>query len=111
MICPYCQSENVKIETFQENTGSNTVSATTSRYREKGHGVVWWLFIGWWWWFVDLLLWFYLFIPRLILKLCASGWKRKKYVGTSGTVSTTQNSVGYRTVCTCQSCGRRLETS
>lgn len=46
MICPYCQSENVKIETFQENTGSNTVSATTSRYREKGHGVVWWLFIG-----------------------------------------------------------------
>ena len=102
MICPHCGSSNVAVNTFQENRGSVTTSHTHSRYREKGHGLLWWLFIGWWWWVIDLCLWIVFFIPRLLVKL----FRKKKYVGTSTTVSSTVNNVGYKTVCTCQNCGK-----
>ncbi len=101
MTCPKCQSTNVTVKTFQEDHGSTTTTVTTSKYKEKGHGCLWWLTIGWWWWVVDLCLWIFLFIPRLILQL----FKKKKYRGTSSTVSSTVRNVGYRTVCTCQNCG------
>ena len=105
MECPKCGSSNVTVNTFQEDHGSVTTSTTKSKYQEKGHGCLWWLTIGWWWWIVDLLSWIFLFFPRLILRLFASPFKKKKYKGTSTTVSTTVNNVSYKTVCTCQSCG------
>ena len=101
MICPKCKSTNVTVNTFQENQGSVTTSRTTSKYREKGHGCLWWLTIGWWWWIVDLCLWIFMFFPRLIFQL----FRRKKYVGTSSTVSSTVNKLQYKTICTCQNCG------
>ena len=104
MNCPKCGSTNVSIQTFQENRGTVTTSKTKSKYKEKGHGFLWWIFIGWWWWIIDLLSWIF-FIPRLILRLFAAPFKKKKYKGTSSTVSTTINNVGYKTVCTCQNCG------
>ena len=104
MICPKCGSSNVTVNTFQENTGSVSTSRTQSKYREKGHGCLWWLLIGWWWWIVDLFTWIFLFIPRLILRLFRAPFKRKKYVGTSSTVSSTVNQVEYKTICTCQNC-------
>ncbi len=100
MTCPKCKSTDVTVKTFQENRGSVTTSVTTSKYKEKGHGCLWWLTIGWWWWIVDLCLWIFLFIPRLIIQL----FRKKKYTGTSSTIKSTVRNVGYRTVCTCQNC-------
>ena len=105
MNCPRCGSGNINVNTFQENQGSVTTSRTKSKYKEKGHGLIWWLLIGWWWWIVDLLSWIFFFIPRLILKLFAMPFKKKKYTGRSSTISTTVNNVVYKTICTCQNCG------
>lgn len=99
--CPRCGSDNVEIKMYKENAGSQTITRTKSKYKEKGHGCLWWLLIGWWWWAVDLFLWIFLFIPRLIIQL----FKKKKYVGHETSVSTTRNSVHYRSMCLCKSCG------
>ena len=48
-------------------------------------------------------------IPRLILRLFASPFKKKKYKGTSSTVSSTVRNITYKTICTCQNCGHRWE--
>lgn len=105
MFCPVCGSEDIGQQVFQENAGSTTITQTTSKYKESGHGCLWWLLIGWWWWMVDLFLWIFAFWPRLILKLFASPFKKKKYKGTSTSVSKTINDVSYRTVCVCKNCG------
>jgi len=97
MVCPKCGSSNVNIQTFQENKGS--ITHTKSKYKEKKHGILWWLFIGWWWWVIDLILWIFLFIPRLLLRL----GRKKKYVGKS--TSITVNDISYKNVYTCQDCG------
>ncbi len=105
MECPKCGSSNVTVNTFQEDRGSVTTVKTRSRYQEKGHGCLWWLLIGWWWWIVDLLLWIFWFFPRLILRLFAAPFRKRKYRGTSSSISTTVSNVVYRTICTCQNCG------
>lgn len=105
LFCPKCGSEDVTKQVFQENKGSKTITNTTSKYKEQGHGCLWWLLIGWWWWAVDLILWFTMFFPRLILRLFAAPFKKKKYKGKSSSVSQTVNDISYRTVCTCQKCG------
>ena len=101
MTCPKCHGTNVRVETFQEQRGSATTVHTRSKYKEAGHGCLWWLLIGWWWWIVDLMLWIFLFIPRALLHL----GRRKTYKGRATTVSATVNDISYRTVCTCQDCG------
>lgn len=103
MTCPECKSENVKTQTFQENLGSTTVTKTRSKYRQEGHGCIWWLCIGWWWWIVDLCLWIFFFIPRLCIQL----FRKKKYKGKSKSVSNTVNNIRYTTVCVCSDCGHR----
>lgn len=105
MVCPKCGGEHVTTQVMQEQTGSKTTTKTKSKYKEKGHGCLWWLFIGWWWWFFDLILWSVAFIPRLIIKLN----QKKKYAGESTSTSTTKNKYGYRTICVCQDCGYRWE--
>lgn len=105
MRCPKCGSSNVDVQLHKENLGGATVTKTTSKYRQKGHGCLWWLFIGWWWWMVDLFLWIVAFPIRLIAQL----FKKKKYVGESTSVSSTKNTVRYRTVCLCKSCGHHWE--
>lgn len=105
MECPVCHSQNVSVQVVQEQTGSKTVSRTRSKYKEKGHGILWWICIGWWWWAVDLCLWFFAFFPRLILRLFAAPFKKKKYEGQATTTATTKNIVKYRKAFTCQDCG------
>ena len=109
MVCPKCHSENVRVNTFQEQHGSTTVSKGKTKYKEKGHGCLWWLLIGSWWWIVDLLLWIFFFFPRLILRLFAAPFKKKKYTATSSTVEQTYNQISYKTICVCQNCGNRWE--
>ncbi len=105
MVCPKCGGNHVLIQTIQKNQGSISVSKTKSVYKEKGHGIVWWLTIGWWWWMFDLCLWVFAFFPRLILRLLAAPFKKRKYIGRSTTVETTKNNIVYKTICTCQNCG------
>lgn len=107
MNCPRCDSTSIDIQVFQENQGSVTTSTTKSKYKEKGHGYLWWIFIGSWWWMIDLMLWVFLFIPRLVLQL----FKKKKYTGKSSTISTSQNVIVYRRICTCKNCGHSWSTN
>ncbi len=109
MICPKCGNDNVSVQTMSENLGTSTVTKTKSKYKEKGHGILWWLCIGWWWWMVDLCIWIVAFFPRLILRLFAAPFKKKKYTGSSTTVSESMNKIKYRTICTCQNCGYHWE--
>ena len=99
--CPKCKQYTVDIQTHREDRGSVTSTKTISKYKEKGHGCLWWLFIGWWWWFIDLLLWIFMFFPRLIIQLL----KKKKYVGKSKSVSTTVNNIVYKKIFVCKNCG------
>lgn len=108
--CPHCGSHNTYSQVFQENLGSSTWQDTSYKFKEKGHGCLWWLLIGWWWWMVDLMLWIFAFFPRLIIKLFASGWKRKKYVGSSSTRGGSVNRIGYTTMHTCNNCGHTWRT-
>jgi DNA-directed RNA polymerase subunit M/transcription elongation factor TFIIS len=103
MNCPKCGSMNVMVQTFQENNGGKTVTKSKSVYKEKRHGCLWWMFIGWWFWIVDIFLWILFFIPRALIRI----GRRKKYQGKTKTVSRTVNDINYTTICTCQTCGRQ----
>ena len=104
-LCPRCGSGNIDIQVFQENGGSTTVTKTKSKYKQKGHGCLWWLAIGWWWWIIDLLLWMFFFLPRFCIQL----FKKKKYKGSATSVSQTKNKVAYKSFYVCKDCGNRWE--
>jgi len=103
--CPECGSKNVIIQTFQENRESETVSKTTGTYKEKGHGCMWWLTIGWWFWIIDLFAWVFATLPRLLLYV----GRKRNYVERSKTVSKTHNRIVYKKVYACQKCGYQWE--
>lgn len=103
--CPKCGGHNVDTQVHQENMGKSTITKTKSKYKQKGHGCLWWVVFGWWWWIVDLMLWISIFPIRLLAQL----FKKKKYVGDSTSVSTTKNHIKYRTVYLCKSCGHHWE--
>ena len=105
LFCPVCGSEDISQQVFQENLGSRTITQTTSKYKEAGHGCLWWLLIGWWWWIVDVFLWIFAFWPRLMVAIFVTPFKKKKYKGKETSVTETVNDVAYRTVCTCKNCG------
>lgn len=96
IVCPKCRSNNIDFQVQQE---TKTITKTKSKYREKRHGFFWWVFIGSWWWMIDLFLWIFLFLPRVLLHI----GRKRKYVGGSKTVS--KDKVKYRTICVCQNCG------
>lgn len=101
MVCPKCGSEQIDVQVVQENLGGKTITRTKSKYKEKRHGLIWWLCIGWWWWIIDLMLWICIFPIRFLVQI----FKKKKYVGSSNTISATKNKIQYRSVCVCKSCG------
>lgn len=101
MKCPNCGSTQVDVRTFQENQGSVTTSYSKTKTKEKRHGFLWWLFVGWWWWPINLMLWILFFPFKLLLRL----GRRKKYVSKTRGTQATVNSIVYSTVCTCSACG------
>lgn len=105
ILCPNCGSTNVESSIFQEEIGSKTVTKTKSKYKEGGHKLGWWLTIGWLWWFIDLLLWIFFFLLRLILRLFSSAYKKKKGKGKETSTSKTKKEIRYRTVYLCKNCG------
>ena len=100
--CPKCGSDNITYQTFQENKGGKTVTRTKSKYKEKRHGCLWWGFIGWWWWIIEIFLWIFLFIPRMLIHI----GRKRDFNMTSKTVSRTKNKIAYRKMAQCQDCGR-----
>ena len=107
MNCPKCGSENVTSQTFQENLGTSTISKTKSRTKTVGHGVLYWIFLGWWIWLPKLILWIIAFPFMLILRL----FRKKKTKGSSTTVESTVNNIQYKTVYTCADCGNSWSTT
>lgn len=101
LCCPKCGSTDVNIQMFQENKSSRTVTKTKTTYEKKGHGCLYWLFIGWWFWIFDLMVWLLFTFPRLLIELN----KKDKYVSNSKSVATTKNQYGYKRICVCQHCG------
>ncbi len=77
MICPKCQSPNVNTQIVQDID-----------VKDKHHGVLWWICIGWLWVPIK---WLFFTLPALIIKVF--GHKKKKVI-------TTQ-----KTMCVCQNCG------
>ena len=80
MTCPRCRSENVTAQVVSE-------TALVKKHR----GLLWWLFIGWWWWIVDLFLWLFLTIPRLIVAI----FRPRRY----------KTKTLHRSMWVCQACG------
>lgn len=61
MKCPKCGSENVSVQVVTE-----------TELKEKKHGVIWWLCVGWWWIPIK---WLVFTLPALLIAL----FKPKKY--------------------------------
>ena len=79
MKCPVCGSENVNIQIVTE-----------TKLKNKHHGIVWWLCIGWWW----VPIWWLCFtIPALIIKIFAPKKQKLKQ--------------RHKTVRVCQNCGHK----
>ena len=79
MKCPVCGSENVNVQIVTE-----------TELKDKHHGVVWWLCIGWWW---VPIWWLFFTIPALIIKIFAPKKQKLKQ--------------RHKTVRVCQNCGHK----
>lgn len=77
MICPKCNSQNV-----------NTQIVNEVELKNKHHGIIWWLFVGWWWLPIK---WLIFTLPALIIAIF--GHKKQKVVNKQ------------KTMCICQDCG------
>lgn len=79
MKCPVCGSENVTVQIVTE-----------TELKNKHHGVVWWLCIGWWW----VPIWWLCFtIPALIIKIFAPKKQKLKQ--------------RHKSIRVCQNCGHK----
>lgn len=85
MVCPKCGSENVNVQ-----------MVTETHLKKKGKGIVWWLTVGWWWWIVEMFLWLFLTLPRLIVAI----FKPKNHK-----IKTT-----HKSMCVCQNCGNHWKS-
>ena len=79
LVCPNCGSNDVQIQ-------------AVAVQKKKHHGLIYWLCFGW---FIDMLLWIFLTLPRLIIAIFKP--KRTKTVIQSNAV--------------CQSCGKTWKVS
>lgn len=115
LICPKCHAGQINTEVFQEIKGSKTATRSHTRtkhkFKDKKHGILWWIKGGWLWVILDFISWCAAFFPRLILRLFAAPYKKRKFEGTSTSRSKggsrTKNKIQYQTICVCQNCGYR----
>ena len=77
MKCPKCGSENCNVQVVTE-----------TKLKQKRHGVLYWIFVGWW---LQPMLWLFLTLPMLIITI----FRPKKYKMKSKS----------RTVVVCNNCG------
>lgn len=108
LVCPECGSTDIEMNLMQENLGSTVVTTTKAKSKTKtGHGCLWWAIIGWWWWIVDLFIWIFMFVPRLLIQI----FKPKKSRTKSSTTIATQEiaNIDYKTICMCRECGHHWQ--
>lgn len=101
-ICPKCGSTNI---TFQrEQTASIGGSLHSFGGGKTGHGLMYWIFIGWWMWIVNLVIWSF----KAVFAICTLGlstlFTRKKKNKTSGKTISASKTFNH-TVAVCQDCG------
>lgn len=77
MQCPKCGSTNVNVQMMQD-----------VKLKDKHHGILWWLCIGWWWIFIK---WMVFTLPALFFAIF--GHKKQKVV------------IKNYSACICQNCG------
>lgn len=77
MKCPKCGSENVAVQVVTE-----------TELKEKKHGVIWWICVGWWWIPIK---WLVFTLPALIIAI----FKPKKY----------KTKTSSKKVAVCSNCG------
>lgn len=77
MTCKKCGGTNVTVNVINE-----------VELKDKRHGCLWWLCVGWWWVPIK---WLFFTLPALLLALF--GRKKQKTVNHQ------------KTVCVCQDCG------
>lgn len=75
MVCPKCNSQNI-----------NTQIVTDVTMKNKHHGLIYWLCLGW---LLDLFLWLFLTVPKLIFVIF--GHKKQKIVTKNYTMAVCQN--------------------
>lgn len=78
MKCPKCGSENVTVQ-----------MVTETNLKEKKHGILYWVLIGWW---LKPILWLFLTLPMIIIAI----FKPKKYKTESHT----------KKMAVCHNCGK-----
>lgn len=78
MKCSKCGSENVTVQVVTEQ-----------ELKEKKHGILYWLCIGWW---LKPILWLFLTLPMIIIAI----FKPKKYKTTNHT----------KKMAVCNNCGK-----
>ena len=78
MKCPKCGSENCSVQVVTE-----------TEVKEKKHGIIWWICVGWWWVPIK---WLFFTLPALIIAI----FKPKKYKTKTHT----------KKVAVCNSCGK-----
>jgi hypothetical protein len=81
MICPNCGESFVNVQAIND-----------FELKNKHHGILWWLVVGWWWLPIK---WICFTLPAIIIKI----FKPKKQKIVTHT----------HTVCVCQTCGYRWE--
>lgn len=81
MVCPKCGSDNVNVQ-----------MVTETKLKNKGKGCLYWIFIGWW---LEILLWVFLMIPRLLIALFMP--KNKQIINK------------HKSIAVCQNCGKNWE--
>ena len=81
MVCPKCKSENVNVQIVTE-----------TKMKTKHKGILYWLCIGWW---LELILWIFLTIPRLLIALFIP--KQQKVITKE------------KNMAVCQNCGNKWE--
>lgn len=81
MKCPKCKSENVNVQ-----------MVTETKLKNKHHSFIYWITIGW---IIELAVWFFLTIPKLLAVLFLP--KKKKIVNK------------HKSMAVCQNCGHHWE--
>lgn len=81
MICTRCNSDNVSVQMLTEQ-----------ELKQRGHGLVYWLLIGWW---LQPLLWIFLTLPMIIITI----FKPRRYAITCHT----------KKMAVCNNCGNSWE--
>lgn len=98
-ICPKCGSTNVNFQ--REQTASVGGSLHSFGGGKKGHGIIYWIFIGCWWVPIKWMCKWIMAISTLGISLLFTRKKKDKISGKTVTASKSIN----RTMAVCQNCG------